>query len=61
MARVDRFEHLCKRSHGSDRTARFPTSPRGRRTVRLTFYRVTPEGARIFIADADGSGVRQVT
>ena len=28
---------------------------------RLTFYRDTPEGTRIFIADSDGSGVRQVT
>jgi len=29
--------------------------------ARLTFYRDTPEGTRIFIADSDGSGVRQVT
>jgi TolB protein len=29
--------------------------------ARLTFYRETPEGTRIFIADASGSGVRQVT
>jgi TolB protein len=27
----------------------------------LTFYRETPKGTRIFIADASGSGVRQVT
>jgi Tol biopolymer transport system component len=29
--------------------------------AQLTFYRDTPEGTRIFIADSDGSGVRQVT
>jgi TolB protein len=28
--------------------------------ARLTFYRDTPEGTRIFIADSDGSGVRQI-
>jgi TolB protein len=34
------------------------SSPDG---ARLTFYRDTPEGTWIFIADADGSRVRQVT
>jgi len=29
--------------------------------AQLTFYRDTPEGTRIFIADADGSGVTQLT
>jgi TolB protein len=29
--------------------------------ARLTFYRDTPEGTRIFIADSDGTGVRQLT
>jgi Tol biopolymer transport system component len=29
--------------------------------ARLTFYRDTPEGTRIFIAHPDGSGLKQVT
>lgn len=56
--------HICvMRRDGSDAACvtqgtQPSWSPDG---ARLTFYRDTPKGTRIFIADADGSGVRQLT
>ena len=56
--------HICVMTRDSSDTACVTQgiqpswSPDG---AQLTFYRDTPEGTRIFIADSDGSGVRQVT